>query len=63
MVHVGTMTGLALLDISGTAVTDKGLQELSDLELLRSLDVSKTKVTAKGRDALQASLPEVKIEK
>ena len=63
MVHVSKLTSLVILDLKGTAVTDKGLLELSNLELLRVLVVSGTKVTAEGRDALQASLRDLRIVK
>ena len=61
--HVSKLAGLVMLNIGGTAVTDKGLLELSGLELLSSINVSKTKVTAKGMEALQASLPDLMIVK
>jgi hypothetical protein len=44
------------LNLAGTRVTDKGLQELTGLSLLQRLDLSGTKVTSRGLGALVESL-------
>jgi curved DNA-binding protein CbpA len=45
------------LSLAGTRITDKGLQALKGLELLRRLDLSGTKVTNRGVQAAIRSLP------
>jgi hypothetical protein len=52
------------LDLAGSRITDKGLQALARLDLLRRLDLSGTSVTARGvRAALEAfpSLEDVRL--
>jgi hypothetical protein len=42
-------------------VTDKGLQDLKQLKKLRTLDVTKTKVTEAGINELKAAQPDLKV--
>jgi hypothetical protein len=44
------------LNLAGTRITDKGLQELTRLSLLQRLDLSGTKVTSRGLGAVIESL-------
>jgi hypothetical protein len=44
------------LDLAGTSITDKGLQELTGLGLLRRLDLSGTRITNGGLQAAVRSL-------
>lgn len=45
------------LNLAGTRVTDEGLKVLTESELLRRLDLSRTKVTSRGFEFLVHSLP------
>lgn len=60
---VAGLKTLTYLNLYGTAISDAGLKKLSSLENLQKLYVWQTKVTDKGIEALQAKLPDVKIEK
>jgi hypothetical protein len=44
------------LNLAGTPITDKGLQELTGLRLLRRLDLSDTRITSRGLQAAVRSL-------
>jgi DnaJ domain len=48
---------LLQLDLSGTRVSDKGLQALPGLHLLQRLDLSRTKATRRAVSAIVESLP------
>ena len=48
---------LVELNLAGTLVTDDGLQVLTESELLRRLDLSRTRVTSRGFESLVHSLP------
>jgi hypothetical protein len=48
---------LTELNLAGTCITDKGLQELTEFDLLRRLDLSGTKATKQGIQAAVKSLP------
>ncbi len=52
--HVSYLTEL---NLAGTCITDKGLQELKGFGLLRRLDLSGTKATKHGIQAAVKSLP------
>ena len=47
--------------LNGTKVSDAGLEHLKELKGLTILNLEKTKVTAKGLEALHAALPKCKI--
>lgn len=53
--------GLRELDVSGTDVTDAGLEHLKGLVRLKQLDLSRTKVTAEGVKRLRRRLPNCEI--
>lgn len=48
---------LTELNLAGTHLTDKGLQELTELKLLRKLNLAGTRVTTSGLQAAVLSLP------
>jgi hypothetical protein len=48
---------LVELDLSGTRVSDTGLQALTELQLLERLDLSGTRVTRRGLSAIVEELP------
>ncbi|HUP79960.1 MAG TPA: leucine-rich repeat domain-containing protein [Pirellula sp.] len=50
--HIADLSGLKMLDLSGTAISDSGVAQLSRLKKLETLDLSRTKLTAKGVSAL-----------
>jgi hypothetical protein len=56
--HRAALASLKSLDLSGTAVTDAGIQHLAAFPALRELDLSRTKVTSAGLVVLD-SLPEL----
>jgi hypothetical protein len=51
------------LNLYGTAVTDKGLEQLQGLASLKHLYLWQTKVTAEGAAALQKALPTLVISR
>jgi WD40 repeat protein len=51
--HIGKLSRLQSLEISGTQITDIGLGYLKDLTRLQSLSVEKTNITAEGLKALE----------
>ena len=50
--NIADLSALKVLDLSGTAISDRGVTELARLRNLEALDLSRTKVTAKGLAAL-----------
>jgi hypothetical protein len=46
-----------MLDLTGTQVTDAGMQHLKRLPKLRQLTIGKTRVTATGLEDLRQALP------
>lgn len=48
MTHVGEITSLEWLDLSGTAVTDEGLKQIRSLTNLKNLSIDNTKITDAG---------------
>lgn len=48
---------LVELNLAGTSITDEGLQALAELELLRRLDLSGTRVTSRGYRSVIRLLP------
>jgi hypothetical protein len=48
---------LTELNLAGTCITDKGLQQLTEFDLLRRLDLSGTKASKHGIQAAVKSLP------
>ncbi len=58
---VRNLTLFAQRSVSFTKITDAGLLHLRGMSSLKSLDLSSTKVTAKGIKALQDSLPKTNI--
>ncbi len=59
--YVAQMTGLKQLTLYDTRVTDSGLPTLGKLAQLRDLSLSDTSAPAPGRDALQKTLPNLRI--
>ena len=55
-------SGGTAVDFSYSKVTDAGLVHLKGMTDLRSLDLRNTEVTAEGVKALQAALPECRIQ-
>ena len=54
-------TGQRILSLTGTDVTDAGLERLKGLSKLQRLKLQGTAVTEEGVKKLQESLPECKI--
>jgi hypothetical protein len=52
-----------MLNLSGTKVTDAGILQLADIELLQVVNVTKTKVTEDGKKALEKLLPGLEFTK
>ena len=50
---------LLTLNLSGTRVTDTGLEALSAFEDLKKLDLARTQITARGVQGLPERLPEL----
>jgi hypothetical protein len=48
---------LRMLDIEGTQISDAGLVHLQRMKQLHSVNLSKTKATAAGINALRAAMP------
>jgi hypothetical protein len=61
-VALGWWDRLAAVDLDGTAVTDARPARLHGLKALTRLGVRRTKVTAKGLEALHAAVPGCRIE-
>ena len=61
MPHICQLKHLARLSLSGTKITDAGLDTLAKIATLENLDLGGTKVTAAGVAKLQAALPKCKI--
>ena len=62
LAEIAKITTLERLTISGSGrVTDAGLRHLGTLQKLTSLDVNRTKATAKGVADLQTAIPKCKI--
>lgn len=49
------------LDLSGTSVSDTGLAALREIQILRSVDLKRTKITAAGVGFLQRGNSRIKI--
>jgi hypothetical protein len=60
LAHLRGLTGLRVLHLAFTPVTDAGLEDLKGLKDLRILDLDYTRVTDRGIDALREALPGVK---
>ena len=54
---IGTMLELQSLSISDSPIDDDSLMHLKDLQLLRQLSLTNTKVTAAGIEAIKAQIP------
>jgi Ran GTPase-activating protein (RanGAP) involved in mRNA processing and transport len=51
------------LDLSGTGITNAGLEYLTGLRELQVIDLAATKVTDRGVSTLQQALPNCEIER
>jgi len=60
--HLEKLSGLWVLSLSRTSVTDAGLAYLQRLSQLKKLDLSATKVTEQGVARLRKALPDVRIQ-
>ena len=60
-VYLKRLTNLSILDLSGTQVTDAGLEHLKGLTNLWQLYLSGTQVTTKGVESLRQALPNCTI--
>ena len=56
------MSSLEALVVENTSITDAGLMHLKGLKRLRELRIVNTAVTDAGVKALQAALPNLKVE-
>lgn len=63
LAHLKPLANLESLNLFGTTITDAGLANLQPLKSLKRLYVAETKVTDAGVKALQAAVPDVKIER
>jgi hypothetical protein len=59
---LGRCGRLATIDLDGTTIADARLAHLHGLEALARLSVRRTKVTAKGLEALHAAVPGCRVE-
>ena len=59
--HLGGLTDLEVLALSGTAVTDAGLVHIQKLKGLSTLEVTQTRVTAAGLAEFHAAVPRARI--
>jgi Leucine-rich repeat (LRR) protein len=57
LTHIKGLTNLTRLDLSGTQVSDQGLEHLTGLKNLQFLFLEGTRVTPKGITDLQKALP------
>jgi len=62
LAHLAGLSNLEYLNLYGTQVTDAGLAQLAPLANLKKIFLWQTAVTADGAAALQAALPNVKID-
>jgi hypothetical protein len=62
MKDLNELTGLEVLDLSHTQVTDAGLAQLKGLKKLNSLYLRKTRVTDAGVKQLTGALPGLRVE-
>jgi hypothetical protein len=56
-VSMANLTNLSRLDMSGTRLTDAGLEKLSRLNKLRELDVRRSRVTPTAAEAFKQAHP------
>ena len=61
MKHLGGISGLRVLDLSGCPMTDVGLVHLQKLSSLRSLKLSQS-LSREAVDQLRAAMPKCKVE-
>lgn len=61
LAHIGTLSGLESLDLSGNRVSDAGLVHLRGLKNLGMLILTDTYVTESGIDGLQQLLPKCQV--
>jgi hypothetical protein len=62
LANLQSLRELERLELRGSTVTDAGLNHLRGLSNLKNLNLTETIVTAAGVNALQAALPNCKIE-
>jgi hypothetical protein len=60
--HLEGLSGLKVLRLSGTSVTDTGLVHLQGLDQLKILDLSGTNVTEQRVTRLRKALPDLRIQ-
>ena len=60
--YVGELKHLKRLSLAGSGATDASLERLQDLVRLHQLDLTDTKVTAKGIAQLKKALPKCDIK-
>ena len=70
-IHVGSLRSSAVFlpyncttttrELADTQLSDKGLARLHGLSKLKSLDISRTRVTQAGAEAFRKALPEAKL--
>lgn len=61
MEHFAWMPDLAWLQLRGTQVTDRGLEQLAVLSKLKYLNIERLQITDEGIAELQRALPKCKI--
>jgi Leucine-rich repeat (LRR) protein len=61
--HLEGLPNLTSLDVQGTQVTDEGLAVVKTLPKLVQLYIHGSRITPAGAEALEASLPNLTIEK
>jgi hypothetical protein len=62
LAHLDKLTRLKVLWLSKTPVTDDGIKHLTQLKSLQEVYFHGSQVTAAGRQALRAALPECRVE-
>jgi hypothetical protein len=61
MVHLAGMTKMRRLDLSGTAVTDKGLEQLHGMTELELLGIPSASVGDRERERLKSIAPKIQF--
>ena len=62
LVHLGKLTALRKLSLTGNRISDAGLDQLTGLKNLEVLHVGDTRVTESGRQRLRQALPNCLID-
>ena len=61
LVHLGRISSLTQVDLTGARITDSGLTAVPTLRSLSYLDLSLTAITTAGVEELEARLPNTTI--